>query len=773
MVVSAAGLDRREGGGIAGRERTIPRMPRIPRLTPTQPRVRLLAGFLIGAWLGAGVAWIHDWGPIRDGEAAVVDARTKFYVASASADPRIVTSVITSEDVEDLKTTSGITWPWDLEINTYAYEWMAAAGVNAVLVDVFQFDAGQGPEEMLPSEPEVLVSARLLAAEADLLAKQFERLTGGAVLACELAQKGNEQPAPAVEHRTPIFLKHMRRLPPLGTKASIVRDHANLPVVRLLQAAKSVGFANVEEDPDSKTRRAHLVATAGGVLVPSLPLATAIAASGGDAESLPDRVRIGGTVQRVDESGTFLVNFRGDERAFARVRPSDMVRAGYQWREAGQKGPLPAIGSAVPEAVRGKIVVWGIDIGGIKDKVATPLGSSFSGPVFQATILDNLLTGEGRVPVSRRTNTILTIVLAAFFGFLGGFSWPLKAYLAIVFAGVAALVFVGYRLFAAGTVIDLLSPILAIALAYLGVLAFRLSTEGLRNRWLEGTFGKYLSPSVIEALKQDPNLIELGGKRADLTVLFSDVKGFTSISERLKPEELTRLLNRYLTGQSAQVLAEEGVIDKFIGDAVMAFFGDPIPHSDDAVRACRAAVRCVAALSDLEPLTKELNLPPLVNRIGINSGPAIVGNMGSDARFDYTCMGDTVNLASRLEGANKAFGSRILIGPTTYEQAKDRIIAKPIARVVVVGKALPMQVYELVGLRGEVPDDVLRHVDAYGRAHAALLTDDLEAAGAALAEAERARPKDPATSWLRGILAGLRDGAIRRPWDGVYVLESK
>jgi adenylate cyclase len=304
-------------------------------------------------------------------------------------------------------------------------------------------------------------------------------------------------------------------------------------------------------------------------------------------------------------------------------------------------------------------------------------------------------------------------------------------------------------------------------------MGFRVLTEGVRNRWLEGTFGKYLSPSVIEALKKDPGLIELGGRRVEVSVLFSDIQGFTGISERLKPEDLVRLLNRYLTRQSAEVLAEEGVIDKFIGDAVMAFFGDPIPHPDHAVRACRAAVHCVAALPDLEPLTRELGLPPLLNRIGVNSGPAFVGNMGSDARFDYTAMGDTVNLASRLESANKVFGSRILIGPATFEQAKASIHAKPLARLQVVGKTKPMQVYELVGIRGEALPAVVEHAEAYGRAHAALLADDLEGAARELAEAERAKPRDIPTSWLRGILAQVSDGTLPRPWDGILVLESK
>ena len=297
-----------------------------------------------------------------------------------------------------------------------------------------------------------------------------------------------------------------------------------------------------------------------------------------------------------------------------------------------------------------------------------------------------------------------------------------------------------YQLFARGWSIDLFTPTTACVTTYAGVMGFRFLTEGRRNKWLEGTFGQYLSPAVIEALKSDPSMLGLGGKRRALSVLFSDVKGFTTISEALEPEALVRLLNDYLTRQSGKILEEDGVIDKFIGDAVMAFFGDPVPREDHALRACRAAVRCLDAVKDSDPVAHELGLEGMKNRIGINSGPAIIGNMGSDKRLSYTAMGDTVNLASRLEAANKAFGSHILIGPLTYEEAKAHIVAKPLARLQVVGKTEPVAVYELLGLVGEASPEMVRHAAAFTRAHEAVRADDLDGAERALTEAAADRP---------------------------------
>jgi adenylate cyclase len=352
---------------------------------------------------------------------------------------------------------------------------------------------------------------------------------------------------------------------------------------------------------------------------------------------------------------------------------------------------------------------------------------------------------------------------------------PVRPILVITIAAALAVGAAAFLPFARGTVIDLFTPLAGIVLTYAGVVAFRLMTEGRRNRWLESTFGQYLSPAVIEQLKKDPTRLELGGRRTEITILFSDIKGFTSISEQLKdrPGEFKKLMNVYLTGQSEPVLAEDGTIDKFIGDAVMAFFGDPLEVGDHSLRACRAAIRSQEALAPLQPLAASLGLPPLVNRIGVNTGPAYVGNMGSEKRFSYTAMGDDVNLASRLEGANKAFGTHVLIGPGTYEQAKHAIVAKPIGRLRVVGKSEPVLVHELVALRDEASAETLRHAEAYGRAHAALLADDLDAALRHLADAEALRPGDGACAWLRTLVAGLRRGDPPRPWDGVVVLESK
>jgi adenylate cyclase len=343
----------------------------------------------------------------------------------------------------------------------------------------------------------------------------------------------------------------------------------------------------------------------------------------------------------------------------------------------------------------------------------------------------------------------------------------------VALGSLALVVASAWLAFAAGTVTDLVTPLLGVALAWAAVALSRLLTEGRYARWLEGAFGRYLAPSVIRALKEDPGLLALGGRTREVSVLFSDVAGFTSLAKRLGPDQIVRLLNEYLTSHCEAVFEQDGVVDKFIGDAVMAFWGDPIPASDHAVRACRAALGVERRLPALEPLWRSMGLPEFDVRIGVNSGDAVVGNMGSRQRFDYTAMGDTVNLASRLEGANKAFGSTILLGSRTRALAGDAVLARPLGGLVVVGRDEPEPVFELLAMREGAPAPLVAHVAAFERAQAAARAGDLDGAEAALAEAERLRPGDGPTGWFRGVLSDLRAGTEPSPWTGVVTLTSK
>ncbi len=741
-----------------------------PSLQPMTATRRALIGAAIGVVVAGALSLARGTDALEGLERRFVDVRTRAYVGSAAPDPRIVLAVVGDSDVDAFKQSSHVSWPWPLDYTLAAFEWMAECGVAAVVVDVYHLDQGAVKDELgFESSSDIDDAAKL----ADVYGK-----IGHVSLAYELSADASLPEIRAV--REPVFRQHLARLPPIDVSPTYARRYVTLPVVTLLRAASRMGFGNTHADDDGIARRSSPVATISGEWdgqrVPSLPLAAALEVSPAPVALGPDRIALGAAVQRLGADGTFFVNFRGQRNAYARVLASRLVEAGWDWRERkpGETydGPKDHP-QARRDALRGRIVVWGVNLAGQKDVVPTPISDQFVGPEFQATVLDNLLHGDGRVAIPAWVNAIALILALGVLGAVCGGAQRKGLGLATLLVLGSGATFGAYRAFAGGTVLDLFTPLTGLLVTYAATSAFRFMTEGRRNRWLEGTFGQYLSPAVIEALKKNPAMLELGGRQAEITVFFSDIKGFTSISERLGSENTVKVLNRYLTAQSRQVLGVDGVIDKFIGDGVMAFFGDPVPMGDHALRACRAAVRCREALAELRPLAESLGIEPIENRIGVNSGSAVVGNMGSDERFDYTAMGDTVNLASRLESANKAFGSWILLGPMTYEQSKHAIVAKPIGRLQVVGKKETVLVHELLALRDEASPETVRHADAYRRAYDRVLSDDFPGARASLDEAESERPGDGPVRWLRGLVGDLESGKRPRPWDGTVVLESK
>lgn len=245
--------------------------------------------------------------------------------------------------------------------------------------------------------------------------------------------------------------------------------------------------------------------------------------------------------------------------------------------------------------------------------------------------------------------------------------------------------------------IEIFSGQLVILVTFVLQNTFRLVLSIKERRQIEGMFGHYLHPKVIDQLKASPEKLNLGGTEVEASVIFSDIAGFTSISEKMTNYELVSLLNVYLTEMSDLIMDEMGIIDKYEGDLIMAEFGIPIPSNEHAFRACRAALRMKFRLKYLREVKwKDTNRPPIYARIGLNSGKMVAGNMGSQKVFDYTVMGDEVNLSSRLEGANKQFGTSIMIGENTYESVKDKFFIRYLGQLKVKGKKKPKVVYELM-----------------------------------------------------------------------------
>jgi adenylate cyclase len=318
--------------------------------------------------------------------------------------------------------------------------------------------------------------------------------------------------------------------------------------------------------------------------------------------------------------------------------------------------------------------------------------------------------------------------------------------------------------------LDVFVPAACLAGVYTATSVRGYVLEGRQKRQVSRAFGQYMSPVVIRELLKNPERLRLGGERREIAVLFSDIKGFSTFSEAMEEEALVSFLNTYLTAMTDIVLARRGILDKYIGDAIMAFWGAPLPLACPAAEACLAVLDQRAALERLNERFRAEGRQEIEFRAGITLGPAVVGNMGSTQRFAYTAMGDTVNLASRLEGANKFFGTSVMLSEAAKEAASDAVVTRRLGRVRVVGKSVPCAVYELVGRRGEVSKEDLERLDRYHEALGLLERGAVRDAARRFEEVLHGKP-DPVA---RVCLEKCKEiESTKSGWDGIWVLASK
>ncbi len=408
----------------------------------------------------------------------------------------------------------------------------------------------------------------------------------------------------------------------------------------------------------------------------------------GTTVSLPGGIPVG---------GSFPINFSGPPAEVYR-RTSDELPGGFT--------VCPShllISGIYPSAVfKEKIVLIGSGLDDTPDRFRTPFfASSFGyekmlGVEVHAHSLRTLLSGEHLKSWGEGLSFLSIFVLALVIAWAVLYTDTLKS-AGVLIISLMGLWVIGFILFSQrDMLLPLVLPSLGMLCSYGIATAYYALTEGREKRRTRRLFEKYLSPDVIHEFLQDPTNWELGGKSVDITVMFADLEGFTPLSESLTPEDMVSLINKYFTQMSAIILQHSGTIDKYEGDLIMAFFGAPLPQEDHAVRSCRAALQMQEAIVLLNQRWDAQGYPELRVRIGLHSGQAVVGNMGSDFRFNYTAMGDTVNLAARLEKANKEFGTYTLISQATRAQAGNGFRYRSLGEIKVRGRSESTTVYELL-----------------------------------------------------------------------------
>lgn len=671
-------------------------------------------------------------------------------------------------------------WPWSREVLARAIARLHAERPAAIGLDITFTDEDRGSDAAVVGEAaEALGRALAELPEASRLAftpvlatlQSRAAVTGDAALARALAEApelvqgvsafGSEEAQDYLGQRevaeSLLGPRMLTRFPspsgksffevPLERGICERMVSAQVPLPRLLPPAQPLGHFNVLRDDDGVVRFTppfvQLDHPPG--LLPSLELQTAAIALGASVEPVWDpevgqlvaaRLRRGGqTVRLVPLSlrrPAARIDYPGPARVFRTVSLADVVDRA-----------LPA------GALQGKVVLVGVTLVGQYDQVVTPFRNLEAGIYAHAAMLSSILSGRF---LQRGTGAVLAeLVFLLGAGLLLGLVLPraspwLKA--AVPLALVVGWMLVVQLALRRGVVLASALPLANVFLtAFAVVFVGYLSTDREKIR-LRRTFRYYVAESVMTEMLDHPELLRLGGEKRDCTVLFSDIRGFTAISESMAPEALVKFINGYLSPMTRIVLDEGGTLDKYIGDALMAFWGAPVPQEDHALRACRTALRFLEELEQLRPRWRAEGLPDIDIGVGINTGPMVVGNMGSDLRFDYTVMGDAVNMASRLEGANKLFHTNILVSEDTWKRIASQATGRRLGSLRLRGRSEPVRVWELLALRLPTPEEQA-HIAQFEAAVDALSARRVQEAEAGFQAVLAIRPEDrPARRYL-------------------------
>jgi adenylate cyclase len=610
-------------------------------------------------------------------EAQLLDLRFRLRPPAPRSDD-IVLMLIDEQSIREIGR-----WPWSRTVIADALARLAAAGARTIGIDLLFFEAE-------PSAIPEVWRDRLRQALGDLAAF-LDSVSGDAELAGQMRAAGNVvlpyvfrfDAPPATDDLSPPVLATAfrivhgpgtaRSMPPLSPTSVLA------PIRELAEAASTLGHTN------GTARYEFPAVSYGDNIYPSFALEIArqhLSVPQHDVRlELGRGVWLGDRLLPTDDRTQFMVNYRGTDR-FQSVSIAQLLA-----------GSVPAAD------FEGKVVLIGASAPGLGETFVTPFDAYLPAIEWRATVIDNILQQDFMV---RRADTVLldlgfVIGGGLLIGWLAGRPGLLGPSLGFGAFAAAVLAANVVAFFEFGRWLDLFAPLLALLVLYAIVVLYKYFIGERQERRIRAAFKHYLSPALVEQVAREPELLRLGGEQKELTVLFADIRNSTAIGAKLPPEVFIGLLNDVLDSMTHVLFAHDGMLDKYTGDGLVAVFGAPLPQPDHALRACRAALAMLDQLAPVRAGWARPDLPQVEIGIGINTGPMIIGNMGSKERFAYTVIGDEANLGSRLEAANKDFQTHILISEATWQAVKGEIAARELDVVTFRGMARPVRVYEVLG----------------------------------------------------------------------------
>ena len=537
------------------------------------------------------------------------------------------------------------------------------------------------------------------------------------------------------------------------------------------QAAASGGHFNPWPDDDGVTRRVPMLSEYNGAYYESLSgaiirlgLGSPPVVPGFPKEKLWSKdypglewLDMGSVRVPVDNRVTALVPYRGKEGSFKYISATDVLHA---------KTPL--------DALKNKIVLVGTTAPGLNDLRAAPVGRVYPGVEIHANLIAGMLDGtiKQRPPYVLGAEVILLLLSGIGMALLLPMINPLRATVLTVVV-IGAVFATNVLVWTEGNlVLPLASGLLMMAMLFALNMSYGFFVESRAKRQITGLFGQYVPPELVDEMSRDPEAFSMEGESRELSVLFTDVRGFTTISEGLDPKELSKLMNEFLTPLTRIIYKRRGTIDKYMGDCIMAFWGAPLNDPQHASNAVLAGLEMHRTLAELQPHFKEKGWPPIHIGVGVNTGRMSVGNMGSEIRLAYTVMGDAVNLASRLEGITKQYGVNMIVGEATRAEVPG-VVFRELDKVKVKGKEAPVAIFEPIGLTGEVDKALQDELKLWGQAIKLYRACDWDMAELQLMNLTKLNADSGLYRLFRERIAHLRKNPPENGWDGSWKFETK
>ena len=635
-------------------------------------------------------------------------------------------------------------WPWSRQVQARLIDALKRQGVAVIALDIIYLRPQDAAQDL---------------ALARALSEPGAPVVGGYFFRDEQTVPGS---AAAIEYLKESRIRVIQEAPDTRPERVLSFPFVETNQSDLAPAFSGLGFFNYIPDPDGLIRDAPLVLGYDGDFYPSLPLAALARYLKAPIELRlsvdgAEGVFLGSRSVPLDGLGRMAVSFYNGAQRIPFLSASDVLDR-----------------ATAPDALRGRLVFVGVTELGIADVRPTPVDPSFPGVGVHATVASNILQGfylhrdSRTVLVDAALMALIPFLMVALMSRLGRVAWMIAAFVATL-AGV----WLAYYeiVTSTGLLISLTYPVIAASVGYFTFQTYQILVTQRQSRYLRQAFSTYVAPALVERLIKNPDALALTGEKRVISVLFSDIRGFTTLSEYLPAEVLVPVLNRYLGPMTDIVMGENGTLDKYIGDAVMALYNAPLDVPDHAARAARSAIRMLHELERLnEDFTKDLGLRLEIG-IGIHTGEAVVGNMGSATRFDYTAIGDTVNLASRLEGRTKAYGVGIIVSESTRGALDGEFRVRRLDRVRVKGKQEPVAIYQLLAEPedADIPEWVGRFEAGLESYFAGAFGEALEVFEALLADYPEDAPTQVFIDRCREFLRQPADP----DWGGVYLATEK